>query len=212
MSVRTQCGGQVRRDAGGDVGGEVDGHGQEAELDVLSEGANPGPVVAVHDADVVVGLAEPFGEEAAHLAVAADDEDGGTGADAAAAKGVQLADAGVAQHGPEEVLDVVGVQASLGGLGTAGGDEVFLAGGVEGGKIVLLLNLGDLLNDAESLGQEVHQLLVNRVNLVAERVEFGPVGQGLGGAGGRGRTTGLGVRFSHGRSAGRGLDWSSGAG
>ena len=34
------------------------------------EGADLGPIIAVEDADFVVGLAEPVGEEAAHVAAA----------------------------------------------------------------------------------------------------------------------------------------------
>ena len=77
------------------------------------------------------------------------------------------------EHRPEQVLDVVGVQPRLGGLGAAGGDEVLLARRVEGGQVVLLFDLGDLLDDAAALGQQVHQLLVDAVNLHAQRLEPG---------------------------------------
>ena len=132
---------------GGNGSGHGDGDGEEAEVNAGGQGSDAGPIVAVEEADVVVGLAEPGGEEAAHLAVAADDEDFGAGPDAATAEGVELADAGVAEDGAEEVFDVVGVEAGLGSLGAAGGDEVFLAGGMEGGEVVLLFDFGDLLDD-----------------------------------------------------------------
>lgn len=126
-----------------------------------------GPVAAVEEADVVVGLAEPVGEKPAHLALAADDEDLGAGPGAAAAQGAELADAGVAHHGAEEVFNVVGVEPGLGGLGAARGDEILLAGGVEGGEVVFLFDFGDLLDDLAAAGEEVHKLLVNGVDLLA---------------------------------------------
>ena len=103
----------------------------------------------------------------------ADDEDFGPGPDAAAAERVQLPHAGMAQHRAEQVLDVVRVQPGLRGLGAAGGDEVFLARRVKGGEVVLLLDFGDLLDDAAALGQQVHQLLVDAVNLLAQRFQVG---------------------------------------
>ena len=97
----------------------------------------------------------------------------------------------MAEHRPEQVFDVIGVQPGLRGLGAAGGDEVLLASRVKGGQVVLLFDLGDLLDDAASLGQQLHQLLVDAVNLVAQLVEAG-----------------LGGRPAC-RSPRRGLDWSS---
>ena len=104
------------------------------------------PILAVQDADVVVRLAEPGGEEAAHLAAPADDEHLGPGPDAAASERVQLPDARMAEHRAEQVFDVVGVQPGLRGLGAAGGDEVLLARRVKGGEVVLLFDFGDLLD------------------------------------------------------------------
>jgi hypothetical protein len=39
---------------------------------------------------------------------------------------------------------------------------------VESGEIVLLLDFGDLLNHAASLGEQIHELLVNTVYLLTQ--------------------------------------------
>lgn len=177
---------------GGEMGGDLSRHGagggdgdaEQAQVNAICQGARVGPVVAVEEADVVVGLAEPGGEESAHLAVAANDKDLGTRPDAAAAEGVQLANAGMAQHGAEEVFDVVGVEPGLGGLGASGGDEVLLAGGVVGGEIMALLDLGDLLDDLAAAGEQLHELLIDGIDLSTESLETGPGGSGLRGRAG----------------------------
>ena len=112
------------REMGGDLScrgaGDGDGDAEQAEVNAIRQGASVGPVIAVEEADVVVGLAEPGGEEATHLALTADNEDLGAGPNAAAAEGVQLADAGMAQHGAKEVFDVVRVEPHLSRLGAPG--------------------------------------------------------------------------------------------
>ena len=80
-------------DLGGDVSGKVNRHGQHAQVNALGERADIGPILAVQDADVVVRLAEPGGEEAAHLTAPADDEHLGPRPDAAPPERVQLPDA-----------------------------------------------------------------------------------------------------------------------
>ena len=198
-------------DLGRDLGGEVNRHRQHAEVNVLREGADLGPIIAVQNADVVVRLAEPVGEEAAHLAAPADDEDLGPGPDAAAPERVQLAHARMAEHRAEQVFDVVRVQPGVRGLGAAGGDEILFAGRVEGGQVVLLFDLGDLLDDLAPLGQQLHQLLVNGVNLHAQLLKLGFVGRRLGGAGCSGRARFCG-RLTHGAGVVVVLERSSGAG
>ena len=78
-------------------------------------------------------------------------------------------------HGAKQVLDIIRVQAGPVRLGAAGGDEVLLAGRVEGGQIVLVFDLGHLLDDALPLGQQLDQLLVETINLLAQRFEAGGV-------------------------------------
>ena len=165
------CRREMRSDLGRHLGGEVNRHRQQAEINVLREGADVRPILAVQNADVVVRPPQPVGEEAAHLAAPADDEDLGPGPDAAAPERVQLPHARMTEHRAEQVLDVVRVQPGLGGLGAAGGDEILLTSGVEGGQFVLLFDLGDLLDDLESLGQQLHQLPVNGVNLHAQLLQ-----------------------------------------
>ena len=122
----------------------------------------------------------------------ADDEHLGPGPDAAAPERVQLPHARMPEHRAEQVLNIVRVQPGLRGLGAAGGDEVLLAGGVEGREFVLLFDLDDFLDDAAALGQQFHHLLVDAVDLDAQVVE---AGFGGGGA-----------------EPASGLDWSSGIG
>jgi len=40
-------------------------------------------------------------------------------------------------------------------------------------QVVLLFDLGDLLDDAAALSEQLHQLLVDGVNLLAQMVEAG---------------------------------------
>ena len=115
----------------------------------------------------------------------------------------------MAEHRPEQVLHVVGVQPGLRGLGAAGGDQVLLARRVKGGQVVLLFDLGDLLDHLASLGQQVHQLLVDAVDLLAQLVELGLVGRRLGGAGGGARAWFWGL-LTHGAGVVSFSDWSSG--
>ena len=118
-------------------------------------------------------MPEPGGEEAPHVPQPADNEDLGPGPNAAAAERAQLPYAGMAEHRPEQVLHIIRVQPGLRGLGAPGGDEVLFAGRVKGREGLLLFDLGNALDDALSLSQQVHQLLVQAVNLVAQLVEAG---------------------------------------
>jgi hypothetical protein len=59
---------------------------------------------------------------------------------------------------------------------------------MESGQVVLLFDLDDLLDDAPPLSEQLHQLLVNGVDLIAQMVKAG-FGRGRGaGAGGVGWT------------------------
>ena len=160
------------RNLRGHGGRDVNRHRQQAQVNPLGKRADVRPIVAFHHAHLVIRLLEPLGEKAAHLALSAHDEHLGPGPHAAPPERVQLPHARVAQHRPEQVLHVIRVQSGLRGLGAAGGDEILLAGRVKSGQVVLLFDLGDLLNHAASLGQQIHQLLVNAVNLLAELVEL----------------------------------------
>ena len=171
--------GQQRRDAGGGGGGLAYRHRQKAEIDAGGERFRPGPIVDLQDTNLVVGLGEPVAEEAAHVAASADHENLGAGAHAAPPQRVQLPHARMAQHGPKQALDVIRVQAGLNGLGAAGGDEVFLAGGMGGRQRVLVFDLRDPLDDELALGQQLDQLPVNAVDLLAQLL------QGWAGQGGR---------------------------
>ena len=117
----------------------------------------------------------------------------------------------MAEHGAKQVLDIVGVQPGVGGLGAAGGDEILFAGGVKRGQLVLLLDLGDLLDDLDSLGQELHQLSVNGVNLPAQFLKLGFVAGRRGGAGFSGRARLCG-RLTHSTGVVGVLERSSGGG
>ena len=77
-------------DLGRDVVRDVNRHRQHAQVSVPSERPGVGPILAVQYADFVVRLAEPGGEEAAHLAAPANDEHLGPGTNATAPERVQL--------------------------------------------------------------------------------------------------------------------------
>ena len=73
---------------------------------------------------------------------------------------------------------------------------------------MLLFDFGDLLDHAAALGQQLHQLLVNAVNLLAQLVELGFVRDRLFGfaLGGLAR---LGFRVIYGVNLATELDSSS---
>jgi hypothetical protein len=70
---------------------------------------------------------------------------------------------------------------------------------VKGGALVLLFDRGDLFDNPAALGQQVHQLLVNAVYLLAQVVKRGFMGRRLHRHGSRPRSW-LRIPFKHTRS------------
>ena len=67
----------------------------------------------------------------------------------------------------EDVGDKIGRHAALGTLSTTLGEDLTIAFGLKDGHVVLLFVLANLATDAHALGQQVHELVVELVNLMA---------------------------------------------
>ena len=147
---------QVRRDPRGDRAGDAYRHGQDAQIQARSQGLDARPVVAIQHAHLVVRLREPGAEEPAHAAAPAHDEHARPRPRRPPPQGPQLPGPRLAEHCPEKVLDVIRVQPGLDRLGAPRREQVLLPRRVKSGQVLLLFDLGDLLDDPPPLRQQGH--------------------------------------------------------
>jgi len=84
---------------------------------------------------------------------------------------IGLADPGLPKDRAIKLFDVIGIEPGLLGLSTALGNQVFLAGGMIDRQLVNGLEGDNLLDTRVALRQQTDDLLVNRVDFLAQTIE-----------------------------------------